>query len=110
RLCDRQEDSIRHFETAIRLGRRMGARPIVARAQCLLAGVRLSSSPGAEERDELATRPAEAAEGGREPRAAGRTARGHLSHAARRMTNGPPTRFTVTATSGRCASPAAISG
>src|SRR5262249_18396047 len=66
RLGAGQEDSIRHFETAIRLGRRMGARPIVARAQCLLAGVRLSSGPGAEERDELATMLAEAAQCARE--------------------------------------------
>src|SRR5262249_57678083 len=66
RLGAGQEASIRHFETAIRVGRRMGARPVVARAQCLLAGVRLSLGPGAEERDELATMLAEAAQCARE--------------------------------------------
>ena len=62
RLCDRPEDSVRHFETAIRLGRRMGARPIVARAQSLLAAVRLSLHPQADERDDLVTMLAEAAQ------------------------------------------------
>jgi len=60
RLCGRPAEAIRHFETAIRVGRRMGARPIVARAQNLLASMRLSTKPEAAERDRLAALLAEA--------------------------------------------------
>src|SRR5215470_2829178 len=60
RLCGRPGDAVRHFETAINVGRRMGARPIVARAQSLLASVRLSMEPDADERDRLAALLAEA--------------------------------------------------
>ncbi len=62
RLCDRPEDAVRHFEAAIRVGRRMAARPIVARAQSLLAGVRLSLHPQADERERIAAMLAEAAQ------------------------------------------------
>jgi len=50
RLCGRLEDAAAHFEEAIRLGLRMGSRPIVARAQSMLASVRLSLQPTADER------------------------------------------------------------
>ena len=42
RLCGRPEEAVRHYEEAIRVGRRMGARPIVARGLSLLASLRLS--------------------------------------------------------------------
>jgi AAA ATPase domain len=60
RLCGQPTEAVRHFETAIRVGRRMGARPTVARAQSLLASVRLSMEPDAGERDRLAALLAEA--------------------------------------------------
>jgi hypothetical protein len=53
RLCGRPAEAVRHFEKAIRGARRMGARPIVARAQSLLAAVRLSMEPAADERNRL---------------------------------------------------------
>ena len=66
RLCERATDAVRHFETAIRLGRRMGSPPIVARAQSLLASVRLSLRPEMEERERIAAMLAEAAQCARE--------------------------------------------
>ncbi len=60
RLCARPADAVRHFETAIRLGRRMGSRPIVARAQSLLASVLLSMNPEAAKHDRSAALLAEA--------------------------------------------------
>ena len=66
RLCGRPADAARHFETAIRLGRRMGSPPIVARAQSLLASVRLSLRPETEERERIAAMLAEAAQCARE--------------------------------------------
>jgi tetratricopeptide (TPR) repeat protein len=65
-LSGRPADAIGHFETAIRLGRRMGSRPIVARAQSLLASVCLTLRPAAEERDRIAVLLAEAAQGAQE--------------------------------------------
>ena len=62
RLCGRPADAVRHFETAIQLGRRMGSRPIVARAQSLLASLRLSMQPDADERGRIAEMLAEAAQ------------------------------------------------
>jgi hypothetical protein len=61
RLCGRPADAVRHFETAIHVARRMGARPIAARAQSLLASLRLSMHPGPEERQSIAAMLAEAA-------------------------------------------------
>jgi hypothetical protein len=60
RLCGRQADAVRHFETAIQLGRRMGSPPVVARAQSMLASLRLSMRPQAEERERIAAMLAEA--------------------------------------------------
>src|SRR5262249_18065862 len=45
RLCGRPAEAVRPLETALRRGRRLGARPVVARAQSLLASVRLSLEP-----------------------------------------------------------------
>src|SRR5262249_50872821 len=53
-------------ETAIHIARRMGSRPIVARAQSLLASVQLSSPIGAVERERVAAMLAEAAQCARE--------------------------------------------
>jgi len=61
RLCERPEDAVGHFETAIQLGRRMGSAPIVVRAQTMLASLRLSMHPGAAERGRIAAMLAEAA-------------------------------------------------
>jgi hypothetical protein len=61
RLCDRPGEAIRHFETAIRLGRRMGSPPIVARAQSMLASVRLAARPAEGARERIAAMLAEAA-------------------------------------------------
>src|SRR5262249_20975617 len=66
RLCERPEDAARHFESAIRLGRHMDSPPIVARAQSLLASVRLSSGPAADELEGIAAMLAEAAQCARE--------------------------------------------
>jgi hypothetical protein len=66
RLCDRPADAVRHFETAIQLGRRMGSAPIVARAQSLLASVRSSMTPNAEERAQIAELMTQAAQTARE--------------------------------------------
>jgi len=66
RLTGRPVDAIRHFESAIQLGRRMGSPPIVARAQSLLAGVRLSQRPTADERRRIAAMLAEAAHSAQE--------------------------------------------
>src|SRR5262249_29891986 len=60
RLCGRPAEAVRQFETAISVGRRMGARPIVARAQSLLASVRLSMEPDTGERDRVTPMLAEA--------------------------------------------------
>ncbi len=60
RLCDRPADAMRHFESAIQHGRRMESPPIVARAQSLLASLRLSLQPNAAERAEIAAMLAEA--------------------------------------------------
>jgi hypothetical protein len=46
RLCGRGTEALRHFEEAIRLGRRMRSRPVVAQAQSLLAGTLLSADLG----------------------------------------------------------------
>jgi len=46
RLCGRGADAAGHFEEAIRLGRRMRSRPVVAQAQSLLAGTLLSFDLG----------------------------------------------------------------
>ena len=66
RLCGRPADAVRHFETAIGLGRRMGSPPIVARAQSLLASLRLSMRPDADEHGRIAEMLAEAAQCARE--------------------------------------------
>ncbi len=66
RLCDRPADADRHFEDAIRLGRRMGSSPIVARAQSLLASLRLSVNPGVEGRARITALLAESAQTARE--------------------------------------------
>lgn len=66
RLCDRPADAVRHFETAIRLGRRMGSAPIVARSQSLLASLRLTMSPDVDERARIAAMMDEAAQTARE--------------------------------------------
>src|SRR5262249_12067319 len=66
RLCERPADAVRHFETAIRLGHRLGSQPIVARAQSLLASVRLSLHPEADERERIAAMLAEAAQWARD--------------------------------------------
>jgi hypothetical protein len=62
RLCGQPVDAVRHFETAIQLARRMGSPPIVARAQSLLASLRLSMDPAADERERIAEMLAEAAQ------------------------------------------------
>jgi hypothetical protein len=62
RLCGRQDAAAEHFEAAIQQGRRMGSPPIVARAQTMLASLRLSMNPGAEERERIAAMLAEAAQ------------------------------------------------
>ncbi|MEW6270078.1 MAG: AAA family ATPase [Thermodesulfobacteriota bacterium] len=62
RLCGRPDDAAEHFETAIRLGRRAGSPPIVARAQSLLASLRLSLPGAADERGRIAEMLAEAAQ------------------------------------------------
>jgi hypothetical protein len=66
RLCGRPADAVRHFETAIQLARQMGSPPIVARAQSLLASLRLSLQPDAEERERIAEMLAEAAHSAKE--------------------------------------------
>jgi hypothetical protein len=66
RLCGRFADAARHLESAIRLGRRMGSPPIVARAQSMLASLRLSQHHDAEERERVTTMLAEAAQCARE--------------------------------------------
>ena len=66
RLCGRPADAVRHFETAIQLGRRMGSPPIVARAQSLLASLRLSMQPEREEREQISAMLAEAAQSAQE--------------------------------------------
>ncbi len=66
RLCGRPADAVRHFEAAISVARQMQARPIVVRAQSLLASVRLSMRPPADERDRIMEMLAEAAQGARE--------------------------------------------
>ncbi len=66
RLCGRPADAVQHWERAIQLGRHMQSRPIVARAQSLLASVRLSMQPGADERTRIAAMLAEAAQCARE--------------------------------------------
>jgi AAA ATPase domain len=66
RLCERPGDAVRHFETAILLGRRMGSRPIVARAQSMLASVRLSGRLDGDERADITAMLAEAAQCARE--------------------------------------------
>ena len=66
RLCGRAADAGRHFENALRLARRMGSPPIVARAQSLLASVRLSSHPAEDERAHIAAMLAEAGQCARE--------------------------------------------
>src|SRR5262249_20906357 len=50
RLCGQPEAAARHFEATIQLGRRMGSPPIVARAQVMLASLRVSLHADAEER------------------------------------------------------------
>jgi hypothetical protein len=62
RLSGQPADAVRHFETAIRLGRCMGSPPIVARAQSLLASVHLSMHPAPDERERIAAMLAEAAQ------------------------------------------------
>jgi hypothetical protein len=62
RLCGRPAEAAEHFETAIRLGRRMGSPPVVARAQSLLASLCLSVKPDAEERKRITAMLAEAAQ------------------------------------------------
>lgn len=62
RLCGRPLDAVRHFETAIQLARRMGSPPFVARAQCLLASLRLSIHLEADERERMAAMLAETAQ------------------------------------------------
>jgi hypothetical protein len=62
RLCGRPAEAARHFEAAIRLGEGMGSLPVVARAQSLLAIVRLSMEPDAAERRRIADLVAEAAQ------------------------------------------------
>jgi AAA ATPase domain len=66
RLCGRPADAVRHYETALRLGRRMGSPPIVARAQSLLASVRLSSHLEEDDRERIAAMLAEAGQCARE--------------------------------------------
>jgi hypothetical protein len=66
RLCGRTTDAVRHFETAIRVARRMGSRPVVARAQSLLASVRLSMHTDSKERRRIAAMLEEAAHCARE--------------------------------------------
>ena len=62
RLCGDSAAAVGHFETAIQLGWRMGSLPIVARAQTMLASVRLSMHPEAEDRERIAAMLAEAAQ------------------------------------------------
>jgi hypothetical protein len=66
RLCGRRDDAVRHFETAIQLGRRMESQPIVARAQSLLASMFLSSQAPADDRARAASLLAEAARSARD--------------------------------------------
>src|SRR5262245_18679292 len=66
RLCDRPEDAAAHLETAIQLGRRMGSRPIVARAQSQLASLRSSAHDDPEEDEAVAALLAEAGQCARE--------------------------------------------
>ncbi len=66
RLGGRPADAVRHFETAVGLGRRLGSRPIVARALSLLASLRLSLQPDAAERRRIAEMLAEAAQSAHE--------------------------------------------
>ena len=113
RLCGRPADAARHFETAIRLGRRMGSQPIVARAQSLLASVRLSVQPEADERERIAAMLAEAAQCARELGLVDVTARVERLQrklVGKRDDRRPPTCSGATATSGRCATPAGTSG
>src|SRR5262245_18399183 len=62
RLCGDSAAAVAHFETAIHLRWRMGSLPIVARAQTMLASVRLSMHPEAEERERIAAKLTEAAQ------------------------------------------------
>jgi hypothetical protein len=66
RLGERPAEAAQHFETAIHLGQRMGARPVVARAQSLLVSVRLAQHPAAAEQAHLAALLAEAAQAAQE--------------------------------------------
>jgi hypothetical protein len=66
RLCDRREDAAAHLETAIQLGRRMGSRPIVARAQSQLASLRSSAHGDPDDDEAVATLLAEAGQCARE--------------------------------------------
>ena len=66
RLCGRSADAARHLEDAIGLGRRMSSPPIVARAQSMLASLRLSLQPDDEERERIATMLVDAAQCARE--------------------------------------------
>ena len=60
RLCGRLTEAEQHFETAIRLGRRMGSPVVVARAQSLLASLRLAMPSRSGERESVAQLLAEA--------------------------------------------------
>jgi hypothetical protein len=62
RLCGDTEVALRHFETAIAVGRRMESPPIVARAQIMLASLQASLQPDAEQRGRIAAMLAEAAQ------------------------------------------------
>jgi hypothetical protein len=75
RLCDRPADAVRHYETAIQLGRRMGSAPVVARAQSLLASVQLSTAKTADERARVDAMITEAAQTARELKLTDVTAR-----------------------------------
>ena len=66
RLCGRSAEAARHFEAAIRQGERMRSRPIVARAQSLLAGVCLSTHLDAYSRRQVASMLAEASQSARQ--------------------------------------------
>jgi tetratricopeptide (TPR) repeat protein len=66
RLSGRPEEAVRHYEAAIREGRRMGARPIVARASSLLASLRLSLGAFGEEQSVVAEMLDEAGQGAQE--------------------------------------------
>jgi hypothetical protein len=88
RLCGRTEDAERHFETAIRLARRMGSLPIVARAQSMLASLRLSLHPDEDEAVRISAMLAEAGQCAQQLGLADVTAR--VARLSARLTRGRP--------------------